>query len=110
MEKRFNNQVEITIRGKPEEEKVIEGYVVEFDKRSDLLYEEFYEKVLSGAFLKSLKRNTVKALWNHDTNLVLGSTKAKTLDLKEDERGLKFSLKLPDTEQGRSVYESIRRR
>ncbi len=49
----------------------VEGYVVKFNERSELLYDEFYEKVSKGAFAKSLEENTIKALWDHNTNLVL---------------------------------------
>ena len=49
----------------------VEGYVVKFNERSQLLYDEFYEKVSKGAFAKSLEENTIKALWDHNTNLVL---------------------------------------
>lgn len=87
----------------------VEGYAVKFNERSLLLYGEFYEKVARGAFSKSLEENTIKGLWNHDTNLVLGSTKSGTLRLKEDDVGLHFELDLPNNETGRNALESINR-
>lgn len=90
-------------------EKIVVGYVVKFNERSQLIYNEFYEKVSKGAFAKSIEQNTIKALWDHNTNLVLGSTRAGTLKIEEDDIGLKFEIILPNTETGRNAFESIQR-
>lgn len=88
---------------------IIQGYVVKFNERSHLLYDEWYERVAKGAFAKSLEENTIKALWNHNSDIVLGSTKSRTLELVEDEIGLRFELELPNSSQARDIYESIKR-
>ena len=79
--------MEISIREDPTDSDVmaIKGYVVKFNERSHLLYDEWYERVAKGAFAKSLEENTIKALWNHNSDIVLGSTKSKTLKLEEDD-------------------------
>ncbi|MGG1443503.1 HK97 family phage prohead protease [Brevibacillus laterosporus] len=87
----------------------IHGYVVKFNERSKLIYGEFYEKVAQGAFSRSLEENTVKALWNHRTDYVLGSTKTQTLRLIEDDIGLRFEVDLPNNTWGKDAYESIQR-
>ena len=85
-----------------------EGYASVFNSRSENLG-GFTEFVAPGAFTRSLKsRNDVKLLWNHDAGQVLGSTRAKTMSLVEDARGLKVSATLPNTTLGRDVAELIR--
>ena len=85
-----------------------EGYAAIFDSPSHPL--PFEEKIAPGAFLRSLKsRNDIKLLWNHDTGSVLGSTRAGTLRLVEDERGLKVRAELPNTSAGRDAAELLRR-
>jgi HK97 family phage prohead protease len=87
---------------------LFEGYASVFNSRSENLG-GFTEFVAPGAFTRSLKsRNDVKLLWNHDAGQVLGSTRAKTMSLVEDKRGLKVSATLPNTNLGRDVAELIR--
>jgi len=70
----------------------------------------FRETILPGASARSLKsRNEIKAFINHDTNLVIGSTRSGTLRLSEDERGVPTEIDLPDTTYGMDLSKSIRR-
>ncbi|WP_039793727.1 HK97 family phage prohead protease [Paenibacillus elgii] len=102
-------QIEIRSGAEGEEARTVTGYVVKFNQRSSLIWGEFYEKVAKGAFARSLQENTIKALWNHRSDFVLGSTKNQTLRLWEDDIGLRFELDLPDSTWGRDAFESIRR-
>lgn len=69
-----------------------------------------YETLAPGAFDASLQRGEdVKAFWAHNPAMVLGSTKAKTLRLGVDERGLAFELDLPDTTYARDLKELLSR-
>ena len=87
----------------------LEGYAALFNSRSENLG-GFTETINPGAFRASLRsRNDVKLLWNHDSGAVMGSTRAGTLTLTEDERGLKVSATLPDTTYGRDARELVRR-
>lgn len=86
-----------------------EGYASVFNSESEDLG-GFREVVAPGAFRRSLRsRNDIKLLWNHDTGSVLGSTRAGTLSLLEDDRGLKVRAVLPNTTLGRDTAELIRR-
>jgi HK97 family phage prohead protease len=87
---------------------LFEGYAAVFNSPSEPL--PFIEKIAPGAFRGSLKqRNDIKLLWNHDTGAVLGSTRAGTLSLVEDKRGLRVKAQLPNTTLGRDTAELIRR-
>lgn len=92
-----------------------EGYAAVFNSPSEPLSgspngRTFIEQIAPGAFLRSLKaRNDIKLLWNHDTSDVLGSTRAGTLKLTEDSRGLKVMATLPNTSAGRDAAELLRR-
>ena len=108
---RYIPAMELSIRNDMENPDImaIKGYVVKFNERSQLLYDEWYERVAKGAFAKSLEENTIKASWNHNSDIVLGSTKSKTLKLEEDDIGLRFDLELPNSSQAKDIYESIKR-
>jgi HK97 family phage prohead protease len=87
----------------------LEGYAALFNSRSENLG-GFTETIAPGAFRASLKaRNDIKLLWNHETGSVLGSTRAGTLQLTEDDRGLRVSATLPNTSHGRDARELISR-
>lgn len=86
----------------------LRGYAAVFNSPSQPL--PFIETIQPGAFRDSLKsRNDVKLLWNHDTSTVLGSTRAGTLRLIEDARGLLVEADLPDTQAGRDAATLILR-
>ena len=87
---------------------VVGGYVVRWDKLSEEMY-GFREKVVKGAFLKSLSEMRVLSFWNHNSDMVLGNTANESLKISEDERGLKFELNLPDTTAGRDARALIKR-
>lgn len=69
----------------------------------------FREMIAPGAFRKTVQESDVRALFNHDPNLVLGRNKAGTLRLYEDGDGLGYEVALPDTQAARDVYTLIDR-
>jgi uncharacterized protein len=69
----------------------------------------FRERILPGAFTKTLQEGNCKSLWNHDSNMVLGSVRAGTLTVREDSQGLTFEVTPPDTTWARDSMVSIDR-
>jgi HK97 family phage prohead protease len=70
----------------------------------------FRERIQKGAFTRTLAADhDIRMFLNHDSNIVLGSTRAGTLRLSEDERGLAVEADLPDTQAGRDLSTLITR-
>lgn len=91
-----------------DENPTIEGYFAVFNS----IYEiapGMTESVKPGAFSRTLSGD-IRALTNHDTTLVLGRTKAHTLELREDEHGLwgKISINPKDAD-AMNLYERVKR-
>lgn len=85
------------------------GYAAVFSSESADLG-GFHEVVRPGAFSKSLASGkNIRALWQHDIGVLLGTTQAKTLRLAEDTRGLKFELDLPATSAGKDLAVLVER-
>lgn len=93
--------------GKP----MIEGHAAVFDSWSEMLggIFPFREIVRKGAFNESIGRDDIRALFNHDPNYVLGRNRAGTLELVEDEVGLRVRISPPDTSWAKDLQTSIRR-
>lgn len=91
--------------------KVIEGHAALFNELSEPLWElgGARERIKPGAFRRAVEQDDVRALINHDSNLIIGRNTAGTLMLKEDERGLFYSVKLPNVSYARDLVESMRR-
>lgn len=106
IERRYTSgEVEVRQRGS---ETVIEGHAAVFEKLSQNLG-GFVERVMPGAFTKTLREADVRALKNHDENLVLGRNRAGTLELSEDDTGLYYRISPPDTTYARDLITSIER-
>jgi len=90
---------------------IIEGHASVFDSWSETLggIFPFKEKVRAGAFKKSIEKDDIRALFNHDPNYVLGRNKSGTLELREDEHGLFVKIQPPDTSWAKDLTVSISR-
>jgi len=84
------------------------GYAAVFNSDSEPL--PFIERIAPGAFAKSLKsRNNIRMYMNHDSSMLLGTTRSKTVRLAEDSKGLFVDADLPDTSVGRDLSVLMQR-
>ncbi len=87
---------------------IIEGYFAVFNSNYEIA-PGMSESIAPGAFSNTLS-NDVRALINHDTTLVLGRTKANTLELRETERGLWGKIYInPNDVDAMNLYERVKR-
>ncbi|MGP0696611.1 HK97 family phage prohead protease [Listeria monocytogenes] len=85
----------------------VSGYALKFDTISQDLG-GFYETIPASAISK-VDLSDVRLLINHDPNKVMARTKSGTMTLTKDDTGLYFEAALPNTVEGLSIYESLKR-
>lgn len=85
---------------------VVEGHAAVFNEMSENLG-GFREIIHEGAF-DNVLNDDVRALFNHDSNLILGRS-PKTLSLSVDDRGLAFRYESPDTTYAKDLIVSLER-
>ena len=110
VERRIKTDVDFEIRLLPDDADGMRftGYAAVFNSDSEPL--PFTERIVPGAFKRSLKaRNEIKMFVNHNMDMVLASTRAKTLKLTEDSKGLLAEASLPDTSYGRDLSVLMQR-
>ena len=100
---------ELLVESRANGQTAIVGYAAVYNRMS-LDLGGFREEILPGAFDKILsKRKTdVVALFNHDSNIVLGRTSSGTLELSSDEKGLRYVVTPPASRA--DILELIARR
>lgn len=87
----------------------IEGYFAVFNSNYEMA-PGLSESIAPGAFDNTLSRD-IRALINHNTTLVLGRTKANTLQLRTDAHGLWGSIDInPKDVDAMNLYERVKRR
>jgi len=90
------------------DELYIEGYFSVFGSIYDL-WPGATESVAPGAFANTLG-NDVRALIDHETRLVLGRSKAGTLELREDSHGLWGKIRInPNDTDAMNLYNRVKR-
>jgi uncharacterized protein len=93
-----------------DDQPVLHGYALRWNELSSPL--PFLEKFLPGAFQEQLRSgDDVLALVDHDTGKVIGRRSNNTLDLIEDEQGLRIEIK-PNTGTtwGKDIVSLVERR
>jgi uncharacterized protein len=93
----IRSQGTLTAKGK-----TLSGYAAVFNSEANL--GDFQELIRPGAFAKSLATGSnIRALYQHQGDALLGTTRGGTLQLREDAKGLAFDLALPDTSHGKDL-------
>ena len=110
METRQIRPAETTFETRDEGGKmIIEGYFAVFGTDYNIA-PGMTERIAPEAFDRTLGKQDVRALTNHDTTLVLGRQSAGTLTLKQDTHGLWGSVDVnPNDTDAVNTYERIKR-
>lgn len=77
----------------------VEGYFSVFNQPYEV-FPGWIEEIAPGAFARTLREGKdVKVLWNHNSDIVLGSTQNRTAILREDDVGLFGSDEINEEDQ-----------
>lgn len=88
--------------------RTVTGRAATFNSEANLGH--FVEIIRQGAFRKSLDAgDNIRALYDHESSALLGTTRGGTLKLREDAHGLAFELALPSTTHGNDLAVLIDR-
>ena len=100
---------ELIVESRSDGRAAIIGYAAVYNRLS-LDLGGFKEEILPGAFDRILSKRgkDVVALFNHDSNIVLGRTSSGTLELSTDDKGLRYVVTPPVSRA--DVMELIQRR
>lgn len=86
------------------------GYAAVFNTDSQKLPFWGVERIAPGAFAKSLSESrNMRMFLNHNSDILLASTRNKSLRMAEDDKGLKVEADLPDTTAGRDLATLLAR-
>lgn len=85
---------------------IVEGTAIVFDKPAKI---GGYTEFISRSALDGVSLDNITLLVNHNGAGIPLARSPKTLTLTVTDKGLEMRAELPDTEQGHSVYEAVRR-
>lgn len=105
LETRFTTEFRVEQDGKK-----LVGYAAKFSPNRSQDLGGFIEQIDAKAFTRSLSQGAdVRALINHDQNLILGRSTSGTLNLAVDSEGLLVEITPPDTSYARDLMVSMSR-
>ena len=108
MEQRYFQIENIQTRNDEDKNLYIEGYFSVFNSNY-AVWDGVTESIAPGAFDESI-HDDVRALFNHNTDLILGRTTNGTLELKQDDHGLWGRIKInPNDSDAVNAYERVAR-
>lgn len=88
------------------DKKTLSGYAIIFGQPSKDL--GGFKEVIDKGALDDVDLSDVYLVNNHDLSQVLASSKAGTLKLNTDEKGLHFEAELPNTTTANDTYENVK--
>lgn len=108
----FDNQKKLALRAdQVGKQKYLVGHAAIFEVDSKPIYENgigFIERLAKKCFSQALKTAPdVTFNVNHDDTQLLGRTANGSLELHEDNIGLAFRVRLPDTQLARDTWEMV---
>ena len=106
LEKRTYQRIEK--RTKDDGRKVV-GYAAVFDSPSEPLGGSSFTEVIARGAFNNADMSDVRALLNHDQNIIYARTKSNTLKLTIDDKGLRYEFDAPDSPQGENLLRSLER-
>jgi len=89
------------LRATPEEvaTRQVSGYAAIFNTRSSPIWDDWVEVIAPNAFEASLRDGAnIVMLWQHRSDCPIASTRAGTLELSQDEKGLPFKSRFGESE------------
>lgn len=103
IERRFTTVKELRLS---EDGNIIEGYPIVYEQETDIGW--FREKISRGAATNALKSSDEFVLFNHNPDLPLARRSNGTLEVSEDDHGVKIKADLSGSARGREVYEMVK--
>lgn len=110
LERRFVPLAGSELRAEMAEDKpMVVGYAAKFNVW-DGDEEMFMERIQKGAFSRTVLKDDIRCLFNHDPNKILGRKSNKTLRLWEDNYGLYMECDInTDDQEAMSVFSKVKR-
>lgn len=105
LERRVTGDVQIEKREGEDTSRRIVGYALKFNVLSRDL--GGYQERISPNALDGVSLDDVVALFNHEPNLILARTSAKSLTLTVDATGLRYEFTAPNTTAGNDLVENV---
>lgn len=91
------------------ESRTVVGYAAKFNTNSEDM--GFIEIIEPGAFAEAIPNSDIRALFNHDPNIIFARANngKGTLTVEEDSVGLRYQFDVPDTSFGNDFLVSLKR-
>jgi hypothetical protein len=101
--------IEVRAAGKDDEDMLVEGYAITFDKpATHKSYNRKFTEVIKAKALDKTDMKDVPMRYNHNDNvMIMARTRNKSLRLIKDKKGLKVEADLLDTQSNRDLYKAI---